>query len=342
MGLVRRMWREVGLALVLPLLAGCATTSHLATGASGGPAKGGVRVQLPAVVDGVPLARLAQIARTEALAWSEPRPWNVRAGIGSDRAANALQGRDGMTYDYGDTTTRYVVALDGHFSCGECGGSPLVAPPSTSSTTATTAVPVATMVLTVDPTTVTRDSSFRLVDHEVDMSTLGKVYSLDAYLVALEDQSSPAGEAWSEGPNPSPRSPACPPGAGPSWVGGTFCGPTPGPGNGAGLDGECTGSETAPPCGPGAVPGHYYAYTLPVRCDGRIIFDGRAWVSELPPPQDGPPMYVWMALSSDGHAGFIGPQGAVGFEPYAAQAPSVCQSPPASPPAPTGPPPPAG
>jgi len=185
------------------------------------------------------------------------------------------------------------------------------------------------MVLTVDPGTVSLDGSFRLVDHEVDMASLGQVYSLDPYLAALESSKpTPSAGGGQAGP------PACPPGAQPSWVG-TFCGPPPGPGNGTGPDGECTGSESSPPCGPGAIPGHYYAYTLPERCDGRAIFDGQLWVSELPPPQEGPPMQVWMALAPGGNgAGFIAPNGAVGFRPYTGQPPSACQPPPLPPPTP--------
>jgi hypothetical protein len=94
---------------------------------------------------------------------------------------------------------------------------------------------------------------------------------------------------------------------------GTFCGPTPKAGNGLGPDGMCSGRETAPPCGSGAVLGVYYAYTLPLRRDGRTIFDGRRWVSELPPPTDMTSIHVWMALSNTERAGFISPLGAVGF-----------------------------
>src|SRR6266498_2932754 len=55
----------------------------------------------------------------------------------------------------------------------------------------------------------------------------------------------------------------------------TFCGPPHAAGNGAGPEGVCLGTETAPPCGPGAVPGRYYPCTLPLRCDGLVVFDGK-------------------------------------------------------------------
>jgi hypothetical protein len=73
------------------------------------------------------------------------------------------------------------------------------------------------------------------------------------------------------------------------------------------------------------VVGRYYAYTLPLRCDGRTIFDGRSWVSELPPPTDMAPMHVWMALSSATSAGFIAPQGSVGFNLDTGGPPTPCR-----------------
>lgn len=108
-------------------------------------------------------------------------------------------------------------------------------------------------------------------------------------------------------PTPPPASPA------PSTI---SCGPVAGPGNGTGAGGVCKGLETVPPCGPGTVPGRYYAYSLPVRCDGLAVFDGTVWRSELPAPFNGPPEEVWMALAPDGRgAGFISQRGDVGFLP---------------------------
>lgn len=188
-GVVRRIG---GTAVAVLALAGCGGPVTLSAGHSA-PSRESTRsstASLPEVVDGVPLARLAQVAMSESQAFSEPRPWDVRAAIGSDRAANALQGRDGMTYDFGDTSTKYVVALDGQFRCGAgCSGSQFTSSASASPTTTTTVVPTtvfatSTMVLTVDPATVSLDGSFRLVDHEVDMASLGRVYSLDPYLGA--------------------------------------------------------------------------------------------------------------------------------------------------------------
>jgi hypothetical protein len=107
---------------------------------------------------------------------------------------------------------------------------------------------------------------------------------------------------------------------------GSFCGPIPPPGNGLGPNGECTGAETAPPCGTGVVVGRYYAYTLPGTCDGVIVFDGRRWDSELPPDHRVPDMNVWMRLGGASTAGFISPNGAVGFRPDAGAPPPSCDA----------------
>ena len=111
----------------------------------------------------------------------------------------------------------------------------------------------------------------------------------------------------------------------PSMSTGSYCGPKPVAGNGLGPSGECTGRETAPPCGPGMVPGHYYAYTLPGRCDGKLVLDGRHWRSTLPPPADVPDTDVWAYVNADGKtAGFIAPVGAGEFAPDTGQPAPLC------------------
>lgn len=130
------------------------------------------------------------------------------------------------------------------------------------------------------------------------------------------------------GPGPHPPSaPApCPTGSDlPRIVGGRYCGPNPPAGDGSGPGGECTTLDTSPPCGPGVVPGRYYAYTLPGTCSGLVVFDGRQWLSELPPPTPVPAMEVWMALTAHGGAGFISPSGSVGFVPYTGQPLPSCR-----------------
>ena len=143
----------------------------------------------PDVVNGIPLRRLATLVRSPAAAWSEPHPFNIRAAVGSDRAANALMGQNGDTYNFGETARAYVVALDGHFSCepprcSTSGGGPTGPQGLTQSPTTTTtrsAVPVSTMLLTFAPKTLQEVGGFRVVGHEVDMNKLGRVYSLDQY-----------------------------------------------------------------------------------------------------------------------------------------------------------------
>ncbi len=67
----------------------------------------------------------------------------------------------------------------------------------------------------------------------------------------------------------------------------------PGRGNGSGPDGECTGRETVPPCGPGAEAGRFYPYTWRRPCDEVIVFDGRRWQSGMPPPVPQGAVHAW-------------------------------------------------
>jgi hypothetical protein len=59
-------------------------------------------------------------------------------------------------------------------------------------------------------------------------------------------------------------------------------------------------------------------------CGGLIIFDGRRWYSQLPPPAalvGGPGLYAWMHLGVDGRTSFTGPRGTVSFDPDTGQSP---------------------
>ena len=111
----------------------------------------------------------------------------------------------------------------------------------------------------------------------------------------------------------------------PVVVSGRVCAPEAPAGNGLGDDGQCTGQEVAPPCGRGVEVGRYYPYTLPLRCDGIAYFDGRRWVSTLPPPANGGTMHVWMRLDPSGTLGLVSPRGAVAFEPDTGQALGGCR-----------------
>jgi len=140
--------------------------------------------------------------------------------------------------------------------------------------------------------------------------------------------STASGQSFSRayGSQPPPDAPPCPAHqTTPSTVGGRFCGPSPGPGNGSGPDGVCSGTETVPPCGHGVIPDRYYAYTMPGTCDGLVTFDGRRWVSELPPPSPSPDFDVWIRLGVGGSVRWISPSGAVGLAPYVGQPLSGCR-----------------
>jgi hypothetical protein len=131
-------------------------------------------------VGGIPLPRLAHLARSEAATWSETHPFNLRVALGSDRAANALMGQHAMTYNFGSLSRAYVVVLDGRFSCRapRCEVSVFaVTPLATTTSTVASGVPVSTMVLTVDPVTLEL-TGLRVIDHQVDLSVLGKTYPL--------------------------------------------------------------------------------------------------------------------------------------------------------------------
>jgi len=140
---------------------------------------------LPDVVDGIPLRELADQARAIAAGWSELHPWNMRAAMGNAYLAHSLEDVDGMTYHYGSTTPAYVVALDGRFTCQPpaCAGSEPSRGVQTCQPTTTTSpspVPISTMVFTVDIGAV-GDRVLIVMNHEADMTGLGRVYPLDGY-----------------------------------------------------------------------------------------------------------------------------------------------------------------
>jgi hypothetical protein len=178
------------------------------------------------------------------------------------------------------------------------------------------ALGVAGYTLTAEPHLAANGPAIRSKPAPATTSTVpvGSPYAQSSGLSAGTDSNRPA-------PNPPP----CPAQqATPSTASGRFCGPEPGPGNGSGPDGTCTGSETAPPCGPGVTPGQYYTYTMPGTCSGLVTFDGKQWVSELPPPSPTADFFVWMRLDPTGSAGWISPSGTVGLAPYAGQTLSGC------------------
>jgi len=124
---------------------------------------------------------------------------------------------------------------------------------------------------------------------------------------------------------PAPLPSPCPVSSSvPSMASGSYCGPPPHAGNGDGPDGVCTGREASPPCAQGAVVGQYYAYTVPGGCDGRVIFAGGFWDSELPAPSAGPSAYGWVRLDPSGELRLLSPSGSVGFRPSPATRSAAC------------------
>jgi hypothetical protein len=121
-------------------------------------------------------------------------------------------------------------------------------------------------------------------------------------------------------PGPCPRDQKTP-----TVAGGGFCGPVPSSGNGLGPSGTCNGQETHPPCGPGVIPGQFYAYTMPGTCSGPITFDGEQWVSLLPLASPIPAFDVWIQLSANGSVRWIAPSGAVGLVPFTGQVLTPCR-----------------
>ncbi len=175
------------------------------------------------------------------------------------------------------------------------------------------------------------------------LSTFGP--SDEATASGASGDSTVQGTSGAAGTVPGPAAASTPPAApapcpanspDPSWQNGRYCGPAPRAGDGSGPNGLCSGRETTPPCGRGVVVGKYYAYTLPERCDGRITFDGRLWDSEMPPPANGPDLWVWMRLDPGGELRFISPEGTVGFTPDKGQHPPSCTGTPMSIPSSTG------
>ncbi len=125
---------------------------------------------------------------------------------------------------------------------------------------------------------------------------------------------------------PGPVPPPCPANVKvPTFATGRYCGPVPGPGDGLGTDGLCTGNEAGPPCGAGAGRGHLYPYTLPGSCDGLTIFDGGKWVVTLTSPTPVAPFRGWIQLERKDLAVWIAPDGAIGLVPYTGQALGTCR-----------------
>jgi hypothetical protein len=178
---IRRLF--IPLVLMVPLAA-CGPTNAGPRASPAPASRVTTRVAIPPeVVDGIPLRRIADGARSMAAMWSEPHPWKIRTAIGSALQANSLGDIGTATYHFGDIAPQYVVALDGRFMCLP----PACAEPSPPESAGVkqrpipSPVPVSTMVFTIQITPGRGGGVLSVWNHEVDMSRLGKVYSLDEY-----------------------------------------------------------------------------------------------------------------------------------------------------------------
>jgi hypothetical protein len=121
----------------------------------------------PAVVDGLPLANIAQVARAVAAVYGDSHPDNIRVAVASERAMNRLIVNGTPAYNFGSTDQAYVLALDGHFSCK------VRACPAS-------AKPASTIALTLNMNAIPT-GALRFVTHPIDLASVGHVYVLDAY-----------------------------------------------------------------------------------------------------------------------------------------------------------------
>jgi hypothetical protein len=112
----------------------------------------------------------------------------------------------------------------------------------------------------------------------------------------------------------------------PSFADGTFRGEMPTAGTGAGTDGACTGTETAPPCAAGVVADRFYAATIPTGCRHPTVFDGRTWWSNRTavPGARGATAHAWLRLASDRTVDVVAPFGALTLTPVTTRSPKRC------------------
>lgn len=177
--------------------------------------------------------------------------------------------------------------------------------------------PLAWVADTAPPVTA---ESFDALTGQEEAASVGGNTPLGARLGAgLVPGPTPISSSASPTPPPTSASPAIQPPPDPT------ANPAPA-GNGNGPGGLCNGTEKVPPCGPGAVVGQAYPYTLPLQCDGDVIFDGRMWRLTLLPSSDLPPIHVWMTLTGPTGAGWQSPDGSVGLAPMPAGPAPTCGS----------------
>jgi hypothetical protein len=143
---------------------------------------------LPAIVNGVPLLDLAKHALGAAEGYGVSTPVNVQAVV-TTRLALQTQ----FSVARGSTAPEYVVALQGRFSCGTCGTTPVTAVPMSTTTTDPSLVRVSTMVLELPLPLTNGTTGIAVGIGTPDMTKLGEVYDLDPYIKSLAGVTIPVG-----------------------------------------------------------------------------------------------------------------------------------------------------
>jgi hypothetical protein len=115
----------------------------------------------------------------------------------------------------------------------------------------------------------------------------------------------------------------------PSFSAGSYRGTLPHRGPGSGPAGTCLATDSAPPCGPGVLPGHLYAMTLPTGCGVRIWFDATQWwaAERAIPGARGATVEAWLELEGPRATTVIARFGTRVLTPAAASVPARCSLP---------------
>jgi hypothetical protein len=197
----RRTTRRLGGAGVALVVLGVAlfaiahhrtSPAHVVTDvpASGGPTS---TTAPPAVVDGLPLAEIAGVARAAAGVYGERNPANIQLAVGSEQAADRLIVNGTSAYDFGSTARAYVLAMDGSFACIERACS-----------AAARRQRALTIVLTFTADFVPVGGT-RFLTHPIDLSPLGRVHELDAYQGPATSSGFDQAFPWLLSGEPSPQ-----------------------------------------------------------------------------------------------------------------------------------------
>lgn len=144
---------------------------------------------LPAEVNGVPLLELAKHALGAAEAYSVSKPVGVQAVVTTQAALYSQVPVAGSANE-----PEYVIVLHGRFTCGPCGTSTATTAPTSTTTTDPSSVRVSTMVLQLPlPLASGATKGIAVGVGTPNMTKLGRVYGLDAYIKSLAGVTVPVG-----------------------------------------------------------------------------------------------------------------------------------------------------